>query len=107
MSLSNAMLERVGVAYRRGYRDGEASTNRGANVRPEFFLPFAERDYRNGYEAGFNDMAWAMWRGQSSVAIAMACMSFDSLGLDFEAGVLARIGLGRQQQCWSPSMRLK
>jgi|HubBroStandDraft_4_1064222.scaffolds.fasta_scaffold48496_6 hypothetical protein len=57
--LSSATLERVSVAYRRGYLDGYNETNEGATVRPECFLPFAEGDYAKGFEAGANDRRWA------------------------------------------------
>lgn len=57
--LSDKTLERVSVAYRRGYRDGYNGTNKGANVKPEYFKPFAEHDYLAGYQAGKNDRYWA------------------------------------------------
>jgi hypothetical protein len=57
--LSNATLERVSTAYRRGYKDGYLGTNNGANVRPEYIKPFAEFDYKKGLEAGRNDRYWA------------------------------------------------
>ena len=53
--LSAATLERVSVAYRRGYQDGYSGTNQGANVRPEYIKPFAEFDYAEGLKAGAND----------------------------------------------------
>lgn len=56
--LSNATLERVSVAYRRGYRDGYDGTNQGANVTAEYIKPFASFDYKEGLESGANDRKW-------------------------------------------------
>ena len=53
--LSPQTLERVSVAYRRGYQDGYNGTNHGANVKPEYILPFASYDYAEGVRAGAND----------------------------------------------------
>lgn len=53
--LSDQTLERVSVAYRRGYRDGYSGTNQGANVKPEYIKPFADFDYEQGLKAGAND----------------------------------------------------
>jgi hypothetical protein len=58
LMLRNAALERVSVAYRRGYRDGYNGTNQGANVRPEYIKPVAEFDYAEGLMAGANDRKW-------------------------------------------------
>ena len=51
-------LERVSVAYRRGYYDGYYGTNQGAAVKPEYIKPFAEYDYEQGVHAGANDAKW-------------------------------------------------
>jgi len=71
--LSPQMLERVSVAYRRGYEDGYNSTNRGALVRPEYIKPFAAGDYKDGLLAGWNDQFWAGMRmgpgGMSTAAM--------------------------------------
>lgn len=56
--LSNATLERVGVAYRNGYNDGYNKKEKFCEVKPEFILPFAKGDYENGYAAGENDRKW-------------------------------------------------
>jgi ribosome modulation factor len=57
--LSDATLERVSVAYRRGYRDGAAGRKPFLEVKPSYIKPFAEVDYINGYKAGANDARWA------------------------------------------------
>jgi hypothetical protein len=56
--LSNQTLERVGVAYRRGYRDGYDKKAAFIAVKPEYIKPFAEHDYTEGHKAGSNDRAW-------------------------------------------------
>ena len=56
--LSPTTLERVSVAYRRGYYDGYYGTNQGAAVKPEYIKPFADFDYQQGLEAGANDAKW-------------------------------------------------
>jgi len=64
--MSNATLERVSVAYRRGYRDGYNGTNQGANVRPGYVKPFASFDYQEGLRAGRNDHKWADQRAEAA-----------------------------------------
>jgi hypothetical protein len=59
MMLSAATLERVSVAYRRGYNDGHGGRERFCAVKPEYIKPFAEHDYEAGYKAGANDRRWA------------------------------------------------
>jgi hypothetical protein len=58
--LSPSTLERVSVAYRRGYCDGYARRPQAdsAGVRDEYILPFANGDYADGYKAGANDRKW-------------------------------------------------
>ena len=56
--LSASTLERVSVAYRRGYYDGYYGTKQGAAVKPEYIKPFAEYDYEQGVHAGANDAKW-------------------------------------------------
>lgn len=56
--LSNATLERVSVAYRRGYRDGSEGKAPFCGVKPEYIKPFAQGDYGNGWRAGVNDALW-------------------------------------------------
>ena len=56
--LSDKTLERVSVAYRRGYRDGAAGNQPFCEVRPEYIKPFADFDYAEGYKAGANDAKW-------------------------------------------------
>jgi hypothetical protein len=56
--LSNQTLERVSVAYRRGYRDGNAGRAPFCEVKPEYIKPFADFDYDEGYKAGANDAKW-------------------------------------------------
>lgn len=56
--LSDRTLERVSVAYRRGYRDGYAAKTQFLAVKPEYIKPFAEFDYQQGYDAGANDAKW-------------------------------------------------
>lgn len=56
--LSDRTLERVSVAYRRGYRDGYASKQKFCAVKPEYIKPFAEHDYEEGHKAGANDAKW-------------------------------------------------
>lgn len=56
--LSTRTLERVSVAYRRGYQDAYRGTSQGANVKPEYIKPFAARDYAEGMRAGENDAKW-------------------------------------------------
>lgn len=56
--MSDAMLERASVAYRRGYRDGYAGRERFCEVKPEYIKPFADRDYESGFGAGANDARW-------------------------------------------------
>jgi hypothetical protein len=56
--MSANTLERVSVAYRRGYYDGYNGTNQGAAVKPEYIKPFAEYDYEQGLHAGANDAKW-------------------------------------------------
>jgi hypothetical protein len=56
--MSASTLERVSVAYRRGYYDGYYGTNQGAAVKPEYIKPFAEYDYEQGVHAGANDAKW-------------------------------------------------
>lgn len=56
--LSSATLERVSVAYRRGYRDGYDKKERFIAVKPAYSLPFADFDYEQGYLAGANDRKW-------------------------------------------------
>lgn len=51
-------LERIGVAYRRGYYDGYEGKEQFLEVRPGFIKPFAEFDYAEGYKAGANDAKW-------------------------------------------------
>jgi hypothetical protein len=53
--MSAITLERVSVAYRRGYYDGYYGTNKGAAVKPKYFKPFAPYDYEQGVHAGAND----------------------------------------------------
>lgn len=53
--MSPMTLERVSVAYRRGYYDGYNGTNQGAAVKPEYIKPFADYDYQEGLRAGAND----------------------------------------------------
>lgn len=60
--LSPSTLERVSVAYRRGYYDGYYGTNQGAAVKPEYIKPFADYDYEQGFKAGANDAKWAKIR---------------------------------------------
>lgn len=52
--LSDSTLERVSVAYRKGYRDGCAARDKFCEVRPECIKPFASFDYEEGYKAGVN-----------------------------------------------------
>lgn len=57
--LSAATLERVSIAYKRGYIAGyHQKPNSGAMVRDEYIKPFAEFDYAEGYKAGENDRKW-------------------------------------------------
>lgn len=56
--LSSQTLERVSVAYRRGYQDGYKAKTPFCTVRPEYIKPFAEHDYDAGYKAGANDAKW-------------------------------------------------
>lgn len=56
--MSAATLERVSVAYRRGYQDGYVAKTPFLAVRPEYIKPFADHDYREGYKAGANDAKW-------------------------------------------------
>ena len=56
--LSAKTLERVSVAYRRGYYDGYFGTKNGAEVRSEYIKPFAAYDYDAGVKAGKNDKYW-------------------------------------------------
>ena len=60
--LSPQTLERVSVAYRRGYNDGYNGTSEGANVKPECINPFAGYDYAEGVKAGANDKRWDDFR---------------------------------------------
>ena len=65
--LSDATLERVSVAYRRGYKDGfYGRENTGALVKPEYIKPFADFDYAEGYKAGANDRKWADARNENA-----------------------------------------
>lgn len=57
--MSDKQLERVSVAYRKGYRDGYNSVPKFCAVKPEFIKPFADYDYEQGYHAGSNDAYWA------------------------------------------------
>lgn len=57
--LSPNTLERVSVAYRRGYYDGHAGRPHFCEVKPEYIKPFAKGDYEAGYKAGANDAKWA------------------------------------------------
>lgn len=57
--MSAATLERVSVAYRRGYMDGyNHRDNVGAGVRDEYIKPFADYDYAESFKAGANDRKW-------------------------------------------------
>lgn len=56
--LSDSTLERVSVAYRKGYRDGYAARDKFFEVKPEYVKPFASFDYEEGYKAGANDAKW-------------------------------------------------
>lgn len=56
--MSDRTLERVSVAYRRGYRDGYSAADPFLAVKPEYIKPFAEYDYEQGYHAGANDARW-------------------------------------------------
>lgn len=56
--LSSQTLERVGVAYRRGYYDGYEGKDEFLEVKPGFIKPFANFDYHDGYKAGANDAKW-------------------------------------------------
>jgi hypothetical protein len=56
--LSDQTLERVSVAFRRGYRDGSAGRAPFCEVKPEYIKPFANFDYDEGYKAGANDAKW-------------------------------------------------
>ena len=56
--LSPSTLERVSVAYRRGYYDGYYARPRFCEVKPEYIKPFADYDYEQGYHAGENDAKW-------------------------------------------------
>ena len=56
--LSAQTLERVSVAYRRGYYDGYEARQLFCQVRPEYIKPFADFDYDEGYKAGANDAKW-------------------------------------------------
>lgn len=56
--LSDSTLERVSVAYRKGYRDGYEAKDKFCEVRPEYIKPFAIFDYEEGYKAGMNDAKW-------------------------------------------------
>ena len=60
--MSDRTLERVSVAYRRGYRDGYAAATPFLAVKPEYIKPFAEYDYEQGYKAGANDAKWEKQR---------------------------------------------
>jgi len=60
--LSPSTLERVSVAYRRGYYDGYRGTQQGCEVKPEYIKPFAEFDYTEGFKAGQNDAKWEQKR---------------------------------------------
>ena len=55
--LSPQTLERVSVAYRRGYYDGYHGKTGyfGTNVKPVYTFPFSEGDYKQGIEAGETD----------------------------------------------------
>lgn len=57
--LSDKTLERVSVAYRKGYRDGYCGREEFCAVKPEYIKPFADFDYSNGYKAGKNDAEWS------------------------------------------------
>ena len=57
--LSAATLERVSIAYKRGYMDGyNGRPNIGAGVDDQYLKPFAEGDYADGFGAGKNDRKW-------------------------------------------------
>lgn len=56
--LSNAMLERVSVSYRIGYRDGYDGKPEAYKNEPVAMRPFGFYDYTQGYEAGANDAKW-------------------------------------------------
>lgn len=56
--ISSQELERVSVAYRRGYRDGYAGNEKFCEVKPEYIKPFASFDYEEGHKAGANDAKW-------------------------------------------------
>ena len=56
--LSPQTLERVSVAYRRGYYDGYDNKDKFCAVKPEYIKPFADFDYEQGYKAGANDAHW-------------------------------------------------
>lgn len=59
--LSASQLERCSSSYARGYRDGYWLQKQEApkGVFSENSIrPFADFDYANGYEAGFNDQYW-------------------------------------------------
>jgi hypothetical protein len=66
--LSAATLERVSIAYRRGYMDGfNERQNVGSGVSDKYIKPFAEGDYAEGFKAGANDCKWAKAYGERSI----------------------------------------
>ena len=62
--LSPTTLERVSVAYRKGYYDGYYGREPFCQVKPEYIKPFADFDYSEGYDAGKNDAKWTKARGE-------------------------------------------
>lgn len=58
--LSPQTLERVSFSYRRGYYDGYFERGCCDSQAPDhpFDRPFAEHDYKAGYEAGNTDALW-------------------------------------------------
>jgi hypothetical protein len=56
--LSAQTLERVSVAYRKGYYDGYFNQIPFCVVKPEYIKPFADFDYKAGYEAGLSGTKW-------------------------------------------------
>ena len=50
--LTAKTLERVSVAYRRGYYDGYYNRPQSLEIRPGYIKPFADSDYAAGYAAG-------------------------------------------------------
>ena len=62
--LSSQTLERVSVAYRKGYYDGYFNQIPFCEIKPEYIKPFASFDYKAGYEAGLNDAKWSKLNSQ-------------------------------------------